>query len=140
MVLQTTSGGREMSTSMDVMAPAFVRRSPLRAANLEIHLANQRFAAERVERLYLASLLNRSDRLLDSLEELNLMNVPQIPELLRIQIATLVTALPFEYTGLMSDQSTPTQAIDRVFDVQEALLVFMTGTKTDDDDLQEAAS
>jgi hypothetical protein len=40
----------------------------------------------------------------------------------------------------MSDQSTPTQAIDRVFDVQEALLVFMTGTKTDDDDLQEAAS
>jgi hypothetical protein len=40
----------------------------------------------------------------------------------------------------MDDELSPTEAIDLVFDLQEALLVFMTGVKSDDDELQEAAS
>jgi hypothetical protein len=116
------------------------RNDPLEAASLEIFLANQRFVTERLQRLYLASLLKRTDGVLDDLEELNLMNVPQIPGSSRLQIATLVAALPFEYKLAMDDELSPTEAIDLVFDLQEALLVFMTGVKSDDDELQEAAS
>jgi hypothetical protein len=116
------------------------RGHSLEAACLEISLANERFVTERLRRLHLNLLLKRTDRMLGALEELNLMNVPHIPEASRLQIAVLVADLPFEYSVFIGDPSTPTQAIDLVFDLQEALLVFMTGLKRDDDELQEAAS
>jgi hypothetical protein len=68
-----------------------------------------------------------------------LIRAARIPELARLQIAELVASLPFQYNVVLSDLASPTEAIDLVFDVQEALHVFMTGTKHDDE-LEEVAS
>ena len=115
------------------------RGNPLETACLEITLANERFVTQRLRRLHLGMLLKRTDWMLNSLEELNLMGTSRVPELSRLQITHLAAELPFTYTLLMSGQPSPTEAIDLVFDMQEALLLFMTGTRPDDDELQEAS-
>jgi hypothetical protein len=89
---------------------------------------------------YLSSLLRRSDRMLEGLEELNLMGIARVPEAWRFHMAALVADLPFEFSMVIKDRPSPTQAIDLVFDLQEAILLFMTGTKPDEEDLEEAAS
>jgi hypothetical protein len=112
---------------------------PLAATSFEISLAHEMFVAERLQRYHLASLLKRTDRMLGGLEELNLLDVPRVPESLRLQIAALVADLPFDYHLLIGVQPSPTEAIDLVFDLQEAILLFMTGAMPDEDDLQEAS-
>jgi hypothetical protein len=112
---------------------------PLAATSFEISLAHERSFTERLRRFHLASLLKRTDRMLGGLEELNLMDVPRVPESLRLQIATLVADLPFDYSLLIGVQPSPTDAIDLVFDLQEAILLFMTGASPDGEDLEEAS-
>jgi hypothetical protein len=112
---------------------------PLAATSFEISLAHERSVTERLRRFHLASLLKRTDLMLGGLEELNLMDVPRVPESLRLQIATLVADLPFDYSLLIGVQPSPTDAIDLVFDLQEAILLFMTGASPDGEDLEEAS-
>ena len=112
---------------------------PLAATSFEISLAHEMFVAERFRRFHLASLLKRTDRMLGGLEELNLLDVPRVPESLRLQIAALVADLPFDYSLLIRTQPSPTEAIDLVFDLQEAILLFMTGVSPDQRDLEEAS-
>src|SRR3982074_203089 len=83
------------------------RGNSLEAACIEISLANERFVTERLRRLHLTMLLKRTDRMLDALEELNLRNVPHIPEMSRRQIARLAADLPFEYSVFLGEPSTP---------------------------------
>jgi hypothetical protein len=52
----------------------------------------------------------------------------------------VVAALPFEYHVALDDEVSPTAAIDLVFDLQQALLSFMTGVKPDETDGEEVAS
>jgi hypothetical protein len=47
--------------------------------------------------------------------------------------------LPFEYALVVEDQPTPTQAIDMVFDVQQALLLWMTGLEPEAEELENAS-
>ena len=112
---------------------------PLAATSFEISLAREMFATERLRRFHLASMLQRTDRMLGGLEELNLLDVPHVPESLRLQIVALVADLPFDYSLLIGDQPSPTEAIDLVFDLQEAILLFMTGASPDEDDLEAAS-
>lgn len=112
---------------------------PLAATSFEISLAREMFVIERLRRFHLASILKRTDRMLGGLEELNLLDVPRVPESLRLQIATLVADLPFDYSLLIGAQPSPTEAIDLVFDLQEAILLFMTGASPDEEDLEAAS-
>jgi hypothetical protein len=52
----------------------------------------------------------------------------------------LVADLPFASSVVINEEPSPTEAIDLVFDLQEALLLYMTGTRPDDTDLLENAS
>jgi hypothetical protein len=113
---------------------------PLEAACSEISLANERFVAQRLRRIQLAWLRQRTDRMLDLLEEMNLMAVPRVPESSRRQLMALVADLPFASSVVINEEPSPTEAIDLVFDLQEALLLYMTGTRPDDTDLLENAS
>ena len=112
---------------------------PLVLALLEIRVANERFETERLRQRYVASLLHRTDRMLASLEELNLLDVPRVPESLRLQIAALAADLPFDYSLLIGAQPSPTEAIDLVFDLQQAILLFMTGASPEEDGLEAAS-
>jgi hypothetical protein len=112
---------------------------PLAATTFEISLAREMFVAERLRRFHLASLLKRTDRMLGGLEELNLLDVPRVPESVLLQIEALVADLPFDYSLLIGTQPSPTEVIDLVFDLQEAILLFMTATSPDHEDLEEAS-
>ena len=112
---------------------------PLVLALLEIRVANERFETERLRQRYVASLLHRTDRMLESLEELNLLDVPRVREGWPIHIATVVADLPFDYELPAADRPTPTQAIDMVFDLQQALLLWMTGGEPEEEELDAAS-
>ncbi len=112
----------------------------LASACRDIALANERFAAKRLKRMRIESLLKQTDRILDALETLNLIDVHRVPEVARVRLAALGADLPFGYSVVIDNQLSPTQAIDLVFDIQEALLSFITGSKPDDEDLEEQAS
>ena len=112
---------------------------PLAATSLEISLAREMFVTERLRRFHLASILKRTDRMLGGLEELNLLDVPRVPESLRLQIAALAADLPFDYSLLIGAQPSPTEAIDLVFDLQQAILLFMTGASPEEDGLEAAS-
>lgn len=111
---------------------------PLVMAVLEISEARERSETERLRRRYLSSLLQRTDRILDSLEELNLLDVPRVPEAWALHIATVVADLPFDYSLPVTERPTPTEAIELVFDVQQALLRWMTGREADEEELETA--
>jgi hypothetical protein len=113
---------------------------PMALACLEISLSNKRAMTKYLRSRYLSSLLRRSDRMLEGLEELNLMGVPRVPEAWRFHMASLVADLPFDFSAPINDRPSPTQAIDLVFELQEAILLSITGAKPDDEDLEEAAS
>jgi hypothetical protein len=113
---------------------------PMAATCFEISLAHKRFVNERFRRFHVPSLLKRTDRMLGDLEELNLMDVSRVPESLGLQMAALVADLPFEYSLVIGNRHSPTEVIDLVFDLQEALLLFMTGITPDEGDAMEAAS
>ena len=112
---------------------------PLVLAAMEIREADERSETERLRRLYAASLLHRTDRILDGLEELNLYEVPRVPETWGLHIATVVADLPFDYGLAVKKPPTPTEAIDIVFDLQQALLLWMTGREPEDEELENAS-
>jgi hypothetical protein len=112
---------------------------PLVLAAMEIREAGERSETERLRRLYATSLLHRTDRILDGLEELNLYEVPRVPETWGLHIATVVADLPFDYGLAVSKPPTPTEAIDIVFDLQQALLLWMTGLEPEADELENAS-
>jgi len=112
---------------------------PLVLAAMEIREADERSETERLRRLYATSLLHRTDRILNGLEELNLLEVPRVPQSWPLHIATVVADLPFEYGLAIKDPPTPTQAIDLVFDLQQALLLWMTGLEPEDEELENAS-
>jgi hypothetical protein len=112
---------------------------PFAATNFEISLAHEMFLTEQRRRFHLASLLKRTDRMLGALEQLNLLDVSRVPASLRLQVAALVADLPFEYSLLIGAQPSPTQAIDLIFELQEAILLFMTGVSPDEEDLEAAS-
>lgn len=112
---------------------------PLMMALLEISVANERGQTERLRRGYATSLLHRTDRMLDALEELNLLDVPRVPATWPIHVATVVADLPFDYGLVVSEPPTPTQAIDLVFDLQQALLLWMTGRESEEEELETAS-
>jgi hypothetical protein len=112
---------------------------PIVLAALEISEAEERSETERLRRRYSESLLHRTDRILDGLEELNLHDIPRVPKSWPIHIATVVADLPFDYALVVKDQPTPTQAIDMVFDLQQALMLWMTGLEPEEDDLENAS-
>jgi hypothetical protein len=107
---------------------------PMAAACLEISLVQERRAIERLREAHVASLKTRADRMLESLEELNLMGVGRVPELARFQLAALVADLPFDYRLSTTKHPSPTELIDLVFDVQAELVLFLTGVKPVEDD------
>ena len=96
--------------------------------------------SRRLRSLYVESLLRRTDWILDQLEHLNLVDVHRVPNSARLELGAVVAALPFEYYGALDDEVSPTAAIDLVFDLQQALLSFMTGVKPDETDGEEVAS
>jgi hypothetical protein len=114
--------------------------NPLALACFEISMSHDRAVNKYLRARYLSSLLRRSDRMLEGLEELNLIGIARVPEAWRFHMAALVADLPFEFSMVIKDRPSPTQAIDLVFELQETILLFMTGTKPDEDDLEEAAS
>ena len=99
---------------------------PIALACLDMILATEKYEAERLKRARLTSLLARTDRILASLEELNLMEVGHAPEVFRVQMTALIADLPFGFQLLISDHPSPTELIDLVFDVQETLLRYIT--------------
>ena len=112
---------------------------PLLLAAMEITESEERSENERLRRRYVESLLHRTDRILDGLEELNLHDVHRVPKSWPIHIATVVADLPFDYALVVKDQPTPTQAIDMVFDLQQALMLWMTGLEPEEDELENAS-
>lgn len=92
--------------------------------------------AERRRQGYASSLLHRADRMLDELELLNMHNARQVPLSWQQQIASLVPDLPFEYPLANIGLPTPTQAIDLVFDLQQALLLWITGREAEEEELE----
>jgi len=112
---------------------------PLVLAAMEVREAEERSETERLRRRYAASLLHRTDRILGGLEELNLYDVARVPETWGLHIATVVADLPFDYGLAIKKPPTPTEAIDIVFDLQQALLLWMTGLEPDDEELEHAS-
>jgi hypothetical protein len=112
---------------------------PLVLAVMDITAAGERFETERLRQRYTASLLDRTDRMLDRLEEMNLLEVPRVPEGWPVHIATVVADLPFDYEMPASDRPTPTEAIEMVFDLQQALLLWMTGGEPEREELETAS-
>jgi hypothetical protein len=94
----------------------------------------------RLRSQYFESLLRRTDWMLDRLEQLNLRDAHRVPHSSRLELCEVVAALPFEYHAALGDEASPTAAIDLVFDLQQALLSFMTGVKPDETDGEEVAS
>jgi hypothetical protein len=115
-------------------------RDPLAATCLAITVANDSFMSRRLRSLYFESLLRRTDWMLDRLEQLNLMDAHRVPYSARLELSAVVAALPFEYHAALDDEASPTAGIDLVFDLQQALLSFMTGVKPDETDGEEVAS
>jgi hypothetical protein len=112
---------------------------PLVLAAMEIREAEEHSKTERLRRLYANSLLHRTDRILNGLEELNLYDVPRVPEAWGLHIATVVADLPFDYGLAVEKPPTPTEALDIVFDLQQALLLWMTGLEPEDEELENAS-
>jgi len=115
-------------------------RDPLASACFAISQANDKFMSRRLRSVYFESLLRRTDWILDRLEYLNLMDVHRVPNSARLELSAVVAALPFDYYAALDDEVSPTAAIDLVFDLQQALLSFMTGVKPDETDGEEVAS
>jgi hypothetical protein len=113
---------------------------PLINACREISTAIDLFAMTQLPRRRVLALLRRTDRMLESLETLNLLEVEHVPEAWRSQLAALVADLPFDYQPQIEPRPTPTAAIDVLFDIQEGLLRSKSGSELDDDELLEAAS
>src|SRR5258708_20370681 len=106
---------------------------------MEVREAEERSEMERLRRHYASSLLHRTDRILDGLEELNLYEVARVPETWGLHIATVVADLPFDYGLSVHKPPTPTEAIDIVFDLPHPPLLRLTGLEPEDDALEYAS-
>jgi hypothetical protein len=95
---------------------------------------------EQLPRRRVLALLERTDRMLDSLETLNLLEVKNVPDSWQSQLAVLLADLPFAYDPQVESRPSPTAAIDVMFDIQEGLLRSKSGRVTVDDELLETAS
>jgi hypothetical protein len=121
------------------MEMEFGAAGPLVLAAMEVREAAEQSEHERLRRHYASALLHRTDRILDRLEELNLYEVARVPETWGLHIATVVADLPFDYGLSVQKPPTPTEAIDIVFDLQHALLLWMTGVEAEDEALENAS-
>jgi hypothetical protein len=112
---------------------------PLGVACEEIRIAGDRVDTEMLRRTYLAYLLNRTDRMLDGLEQLNLHDMEYCPEIWRSHLAALIAELPFDHEPVSRTRLSPTAAIDIVFAIQGGLLAWITGRPPEHDELLEAS-
>ncbi|HEY4025085.1 MAG TPA: hypothetical protein VGO86_01540 [Candidatus Dormibacteraeota bacterium] len=113
---------------------------PLETACREIGLANGRSSIGRRTRQRSTSLLARTDLMLAVLEQLNLLDVERVPESWRSHLETLVAELPVDHRPTIGLGSSPTAAIELVFDIQAGLLRSITGGEMVDDGLGVASS
>ncbi len=120
--------------------PAEAARGPLGKASAEIGCDTGRLETRTIRRAYLAYLLNRTDRMLDALEQLNLLDVEYCPEIWRPRLMALVADLPFDHEPAFDRRFSPTTAIDIVFEIQEALLAWMSARPPEPDELLEAGA
>jgi methyl coenzyme M reductase subunit C-like uncharacterized protein (methanogenesis marker protein 7) len=104
----------------------------MRTATLEIRVAQDNSAAARVARWREASLLHRSDRLLDELETLNLAKTRFVPASLVRELQALAADLPAVPQAVVKDRLSPQVAVDLVFDMQQPLLTIRSGVHPDD--------
>ncbi len=119
---------------------AYAVHGPLSVASEEIRIARGRVDTEMLRRTYLAYLLNRTDRMLDGLEQLNLHDMEYCPEIWRSHLAALIAELPFDYQPVSGTRLSPTAAIDIVFEIQGGLLARITGRPPEPDELLEAGA
>ena len=82
----------------------------------------------------------RTDQMLTALEELNVLEVEQVPASWLWQLGDLAADLPYEYQPTVGQQPSPTVAIDVVFDIQAHLLELITGIEAEQDERLETAS
>jgi hypothetical protein len=111
----------------------------LESASHEVSLAGERQAIARLPRQRLASLLKRSDRLEEALEELNLLNVQRVPYPWLSELADLIADLPFDFPLQIEQWPTPTASLDLVFDLQEGILRCLRGPEAGDEPLEHAS-
>jgi hypothetical protein len=72
---------------------------PLGSASLEIRLASERHAIGHLRSRRMSSLLMRTDQMLTALEELNVLEVEQVPASWLWQLGDLAADLPYESTS-----------------------------------------
>ena len=124
--------------TVDELIPGLTGR--LESARREAVFARQRQAELRLPRRRLVELLRRSDRILVSLEELNLSGATRVPYPWLSQLADLIADLPFAFPLPVVMWPSPTEGISTVFDVQDGLLRCLSGRPAADDDRLEQAS
>jgi hypothetical protein len=127
----------ETTVRLHASGPDAVHHGPIGVACEEIRVAGDRVDTEMLRRTYLAYLLNRTDRILDGLEQLNLHDMEYCPEIWRSHLAALIAELPFDYQPASGTRLSPTRAIDIVFEIQGGLLAWITGRPTEPDELLE---
>jgi hypothetical protein len=111
----------------------------LESAAYEMSRASERMAIARLPRRRLASLLKRSDRLEQALEEMNLLDVDRVPYPWLSELAELVADLPFDFPLQTEQWPSPTASLDVVFDLQDCLLRSMRSNEVDDEPLETAS-
>lgn len=105
---------------------------PTAAVSAEIWDTIIRGHSERRERLRLERLIRRTDLLLDEIEQLNLGEVDRLPAKLAVQVALLCSCLPIAHEPAISTSTTPTHALDVVFDLQELIFALKTGVSAEE--------
>jgi hypothetical protein len=115
------------------MPSAHTVLGPMGSACMQIRVAGERFAAEQAARRATTSLLRRSDDLLAALEDLNMRRVRMLPDPVLSGLAALLADVPFEHGRTVGGHTSPSRAIEVVFDVQEGLLRAMRGIQPDEE-------
>ncbi|MFZ0218032.1 MAG: hypothetical protein WAM30_19030, partial [Candidatus Dormiibacterota bacterium] len=91
----------------------------IRAAVDTMVLEAERAREERAKREAVQRLIQVTDRMIAELEELNLREVPRVPDELRMRARLVFAGLGFEPRPSLPVAPTPTQLIDSVFDAQQ---------------------
>lgn len=106
----------------------------LDAANREIVTSLVRQRRLEVERRRAVAPIRAIDTLLAELEELHLLGRKRVPESWDDRLAELAAALPPGYSlGELRSRITIVHLMDRLYDIQDALLRVKTGGAEDDD-------
>jgi hypothetical protein len=113
----------------------------LAAASDEIRDAIVRAHPGGDERPRLERLMRLTDRLLDEVEQLNLDEACRLSPDWTARLDLLFSSLPFAFEPVIDASPTPTDVLDVIFDLQQAILARKTGAPlerlADDDGVGE---